>query len=59
MSSIEKEKAFHNERFEGGDSKFYWALRSGFDEYPARISELARGQMSSITAVRSDIRPLK
>jgi hypothetical protein len=40
------EKAFHNKRFEGGDSrkaqlKYYWAIRSGSEKYCARVSELA------------------
>jgi SAM-dependent methyltransferase len=46
--TLETEKAFHNKRFEGGDSrkaqlKYYWAIQPGSEEYYARVSELAAG----------------
>jgi SAM-dependent methyltransferase len=46
--TLETEKAFHNKRFDGGDSrtaqlKYYWAIQSGSEKYYEKISELAAG----------------
>jgi SAM-dependent methyltransferase len=47
-SVLDRERAFHNNRFENGDGretqlKYYWAIQEGAEAYHARIGELARG----------------
>jgi SAM-dependent methyltransferase len=44
--SLDKEREFHNARFENGDGrdaqlKYYWAIEAGGDRYHARVAELA------------------